>query len=77
VPQYPAFEKSLERAFDKHRQARAGPGFDLGEEGLQRFSDDGRLPTAISYNIVRLTGYRAGDIVASDGNSRLNFRFTV
>ena len=35
--QYPAFEKGLELVFDKLRQACAGLGFDLGEEGLQLF----------------------------------------
>ena len=35
--QYPAFEKILELVFDKLRQARAGLGFDLGEEGLELF----------------------------------------
>lgn len=37
VRQYAAFEKGLELFFDKFRQARAGLGFDLGEEGLELF----------------------------------------
>ena len=37
VRQNPAFEKGLELVFDKLRQARAGPGLDLGEEGLEMF----------------------------------------
>ena len=35
VRQNPAFEKGLKLVSDKLRQARAGPGLDLGEERLQ------------------------------------------
>ncbi len=37
VRQYLAFEIGLELVFDKLRQARAGLGFNLGEEGAQVF----------------------------------------
>ena len=37
VRQDAAFEKSLELVCDKLQQARVGPDFDLGEEGLEMF----------------------------------------
>jgi len=77
VRQDAAFEKSLELVCDKLQQARAGPDFDLGEEGLEMFPHQAvqdllLRPPPLLMDRVRRGGAQHGFAFPShpDGNAR-------
>ena len=65
VGQNAAFEKSLELVFDKLRQARSGPRFDLSEEALKLFL----------YHLIERRFFRAPPLVMKSRRMSSQRRF--